>query len=331
MHSPSLSGSLFESPTILSPGSLETAPPAEVFSSTLLHPLPRTSHPARLALIYSLLFFLPILGALAINSFTSPTGVLAKAMNRSAAVSPLANTTLQQDYQSAVQASASTPANAATDFAYELSLSTGFLKKAITLSNTSTADSQEQTVEQKQQIIEYLNQALESATRAIALLPTDARGYSARGRVYQTISAIKPEMQTLADQDFTKASQLGATAPTQEPTSQEPTELLPTQQATNTLADKAIVAGPEEAQTSTMSTETTDNAKKGTATLEAGQTNIFVPYPSVSDTTQLYVTAKENIDNTTLYVKNKEAGVGFTIAATAAPSTPLTIDWWEIQ
>ena len=51
----------------------------------------------------------------------------------------------------------------------------------------------------------------------------------------------------------------------------------------------------------------------------------------MKDTTQLYVTADKNPENVTIYVKNKEAGVGFTIASTAAPTAPVEITWWEIQ
>ncbi|MEK7457984.1 MAG: hypothetical protein AAB612_00640, partial [Patescibacteria group bacterium] len=224
----------------------------------------------------------------------------------------------------------STPVSQPQNFEYEVSLANGFLKKAVTLSNATET----QTVEEKDMIVQLLNQALEAANRAIGMNPNDSSGYTSRGRIYQTTSVIKPEMKLLADQDFAKASTLGALNPTQATSTKNPMDLLPTEQAAGNFT--AMIAGPEDKTKTTIQGETEKNATRGTvildpSKLDTSKNEVFVSYPQVKDTTQLYVTAEKNPENLTLYVKNKEAGNGFTIASTATPNSPLDITWWEIE
>lgn len=308
------SSSLFENPTIMTPSVEPT-----------LTRLPSQFHfPFKHMFLYTALFILPIAGALGVNTIGA---ISTLASSTSRLNSPIADTSTQQE-NAIVQASANNQQGGqqgSQHIEYELSLAHGFLQKAIDLSNQPG----DQTVAQKDNILSLLNQSLEAAQRAVALAPNDARGYSSRGRIYLTSSAVNPEMKTLADQDFAKAQSLGAQQPTQAPNTQNPIELLPTQQAQT--QNGATVAGPNDQEKESVNGTVSQNATRGTVTLVAGTSEIFVPYTPVKDNTQLYVTSENNRDNTTIYVKNKEAGVGFTIATTTAPTTALDIQWWEIQ
>ena len=280
----------------------------------------------RLFAVYSLLFLTPILGAISINALSAKN-------TSSSMVSPAAETeAMAQRYEEVIPVSAqalkeSSLSPQSNDYEYELSLANGFLRKAVDLSNTSEV----QTSEEKQKIVDYLTQALEAANRAIALHPEDSRGYTARGRVYQASSVVKPEMKELADADFAKAQELGSTTPTSADTATNPVEFLPTEQAVNTLADTAVIAAPSNAEQTELSTETSGNIKEGKIMLTPGQTEIAVPYSEITAQTRIFVEAEQNPENIVLYVKNKEEGKGFVIAATSAPTSSLDITWKEIQ
>lgn len=280
---------------------------------------------AKLSAIYAALFMAPIAGAFGLTKTSSLQAA-------SKLTSPIADTNqIQATLTSAQTYAESSPPAAGqlgtnNSFEYEISLANGFLKKAVELSNTAG----EQTMDQKDMIIQLLSQAIEAANRSIKLNPNSPDGYTSRGRIYQVTSAVKPEMRALANQDFEKAKQLGSPSPTTAPSTKNPLELLPTEQAQK--QSTAMIAGSEDGKTKeTIQGAAEQNAKRGTVTLEAGKSEVVVPYTSVKDTTQLYVTANNNPENVTIYVKNKEAGVGFTIAAPSAPSAPLEITWWEIQ
>lgn len=286
------------------------------------NPLHITQFPKRSSRLWGvviasiIVFVFPIVGALALN--------YGSMKQSEELLSPLSPSETQ--YLPAIQASTDQLQADETQFEYELSLAERFLTKAVQLSNQS----KQQTVEEQNQIIFLLNQALESANKAVTIKNTDPRGYSSRGRIYQAISVVKPEVKPLADKDFADAERLGSNAPTSAPTTEDPLNLLPTKQAENAGA-KAVIAGPETVDSSTVSGQEGQNTSKGTATLNAGEREVFVPYPSVHDTTQLYVVAQDNPENITFYVKNKEAGKGFTVGATASPSAPLRVTWWEVK
>lgn len=279
-------------------------------------------HIVKLSAIYAALFLTPIAGAVGLTKASSMQAA-------SKLTSPIASAQVQATLTSAqnlADAQNTQEQGVSNTFEYEISLANGFLKKAVDLSNTSG----EQTVEQKDMIIQLLGQAMDAANRAIKMNPNSPEGYTSRGRIYQTTSAVRPEMKALADQDFEKARQLGSPSPTQAPTMKNPLELLPTEQAQS--SQTAMIAGPEDGkQKETVKGSAEQNATRGSVTLAAGTSEVYVPYAQVKDTTQLYVTANTNPENVTIYVKNKEAGAGFTIAATSAPSAPLEITWWEIQ
>lgn len=284
----------------------------------------------KLGTVYSMLFATPVAGAYGLTQvgtlkfdqgMTSPLASADTSNRISQAQAPFSTETPVQTAQTE-----STATSAPQNYEYEVSLANGFLKKAIEFSNSTTA----QTVEDKDMIVLLLNQALESANRAISINPNDPAGYMSRGRIYQVTSVVKPEMKQLADQDFAKASSLGAPNPTQAPATKNPMDLLPTEQAAS--KSTAMIAGPEDGKTKeTVQGEAEKNAKRGSVTLEAGKSEVFVPYTQVKDTTQLYVTAEKNPENLPIYVKNKQAGIGFTVATTSAPNSPLDITWWEIE
>jgi len=276
--------------------------------------------------LYATLFFLPIAVAGGINIASSAPGLggapLLSAQD-DAALPPGENirpsTTQVSDAQPAKLASANT--DKGVD--YELSLSSGFLRKAIQLSNSTT----NQTAEDKNRIIGLLNQALEAANRAIESAPNDARAYTTRGRVYQATSVVKPEMKAMADADFAKAKQLGASTPTAPSAPANPMELLPTEQAN--AQQTAMIAGPNGAVRQSVAGTASDNANKGTVTLQSGEKELFISFPGLKADTKVYV-QPEGDSASVFYVKNKEAGKGFTVAATEAVTAPTNITWWEI-
>ncbi len=319
-----MSAVLFEDPHI----ALSSPSPQEVFrdslTTTVTPTLPSTKLPGKhgniktLIVIYAALFLTPITGAYALTF----TGLAPKAQGV-ALVSPVSSNEGSPN-------SSTTPINqvaqAPRDYEYELSLAQNFLQKAVTLSNAEG----EQTSQQKTQIVAYLNQALEAANRATTITPTDPRGYSTRSKVYQALAVIKPEMKAFADQDLAQAQSLEtsqnlAVAP-------QTTQVPATEQTSqHYTVNGGIIAAPSQDQQQPISTTTESNANRGTTTLQANTKEVFVSYPTIKDSTQLYVTADKNPGNLTLYVKNKEAGSGFTIASTAAPTSPLEITWWEIE
>lgn len=263
----------------------------------------------KLSAIYLALFLTPITGAYAATM---------------AGVGPKSSVALVSPVSSLPQQEMNNPQK--EDASYELSLSNSFLQKAVALSNST----ENQTDQQKYQIIAYLDQALSAANRAVALAPQDFHTYSTRGRVYQAIAVIKPEMKGLADKDLAQAKSLSNTSSIAQTTSTAISDSSPNTTPSN-IPSSGIIAAPNPDQQQTTSATAQSNAKRGTAILPTQTTEVFVSYPQVKDTTQLYVTADKNPDNVTLYIKNKEAGVGFTIATTSTPSSPLDITWWEIE
>lgn len=278
------------------------------------------------AAMYVALFFLPIAVAGGVNIASSTPGLGGAPLLSSqddAALPPGENIRPSATQVSDAQPAKLAAANNDKGVEYELSLSSGFLRKAVQLSNSTT----NQTAEEKNRIIGLLNQALEAANRAIQSAPNDARAYTTRGRVYQATSVVKPEMKAMADADFAKARELGASAPTAPAAPANPMELLPTEQAN--AQQTAMIAGPNGAVRQTVAGTTSDNANKGTVTLQSGEKEIVVAFPGLKADTKVYVQAEGN-STATFYVKNKEAGKGFTIAATEAVNTSTNITWWEI-
>lgn len=279
-------------------------------------PVPHKGHIMGMGIALAIIFIFPIVGAFALNySSTRQANGL---------ISPI-DETRQQEYIPALQASVDTQ-NQDAGIEYELSLAERFLAKAIKISNTSS----QQTAQEREQIVFLLNQALESANKAIQLNAQDARAYTSRGRIYQAISLIKPEMKTLADADFAQATKLGSQTPTEAFETQDPVNLLPTKQAVNPVG-QAIIAAPQASSAAEVSGSQEQNTQKHTVTFDPGTEEVFVPYSSITSTTQIYVHAQDNTENITLYIKNKEEGKGFTIAATQSPTLPLQIVWWEVR
>jgi hypothetical protein len=320
-----------------------TTPVQGAFSSTSSHQLPTSpavidaqtvttvtsksfSSNKRLAIIYAALFFTPIFAATTLNAVSAKTSLSSAPISpiETPATGALASTSYGKS-NSVTADLANANSTSTLNIEYELSLAQGFLKKAVALSNSATT----QTVQDKQQIIEYLNEALDASNRAVSLAPEDARAYSTRGRIYQATAAIKPEMKSLADKDFAKAKDLGSSNPTASATTKNPVELLPTEQAQNTSAAQAMIAAPEEEKQQTTATTATSNTLKGTVELTAGKTEVFVSNTTITDTTQIVVTAKTS--DTNVFVKQKQTGKGFTIGTTSAPPSNVEVSWKIVQ
>lgn len=214
-------------------------------------------------------------------------------------------------------------------YRYHLTVSKGFLDKAIQLSK-QTADNQ--TAADKAKITEYIDKALESTNKAIELDATEGSGFLMRARIYQTASVLKPELEEYAQQDREIAEALGIDG-TDLTGDTNPLDLLPTQQAN--LADAGpIVADAEEGSDSTVDSTQTNNVEQGQVTMEAGTDEVKVSFPELKSEYALRVDLADtasNPDNITFRVSSRQDGEGFTIKASSPVSDNVTLDWRAIE
>jgi len=98
-------------------------------------------------------------------------------------------------------------------------------------------------------------------------------------------------------------------------------------------ADPSIqrVAAAASSSASSVSGAVTSNASGNTITMKAGYSTLFVAAPTLKEGSQVYITIANNRDNAVIYVKQKDAGKGFTLASTAPLSQDSTITWYEIE
>jgi hypothetical protein len=102
--------------------------------------------------------------------------------------------------------------------------------------------------------------------------------------------------------------------------------------ALSTKEPQRIAApAPTPTNQSGVSTKSKTNSKQGSAILAAGNNSVWVDYPLLKENTQLYLTPEGNTNNATIYVSSKEAGRGFTIAATSKLTEDVTVTWYEIN
>lgn len=82
---------------------------------------------------------------------------------------------------------------------------------------------------------------------------------------------------------------------------------------------------------SSISAQTQSNAVSNSVTMKAGTTSLLVPYTALLPDTQIYLTIPENRNNATLYVSQKEAGKGFTLASVGQLVQDTKVVWYEIK
>lgn len=203
-------------------------------------------------------------------------------------------------------------------YAYQLSLSQGFLTKAIT---HSQATSQAQGEADRQAILAYLQQALEAANKAIEMDPTQGLGFLMRARVYKTAGIIKPELIALAEQDLTIARALGVNG--QALTDPNPLQHLPT-----------VVAEPEEGSSAIVSGNENANVYSSRVVLPQGNRTIDVSYPGLSPNMSLRVDVVDSSQNTNhaiFTIVSRREGEGFTIQSTLPVSQDVLLEWRAIS
>jgi hypothetical protein len=92
-----------------------------------------------------------------------------------------------------------------------------------------------------------------------------------------------------------------------------------------------VAAPANAASPATLGVSVVTNASQDSVVFPQGDNEVFVAYPSLRSTTRLYLVIANNPDNAVIYVKSKEAGVGFTLATTTALTQNVTVEWYEID
>lgn len=95
-----------------------------------------------------------------------------------------------------------------------------------------------------------------------------------------------------------------------------------------------VIASGNENTTATISAGTATNTTIGTATIATGSAEIAIASNKVTASTLIYLTPITNTSNQVLYVKSKQAGVGFTVAVPANPSQvkeQISFNYWLVE
>lgn len=219
------------------------------------------------------------------------------------------------------QASALTPSPSPNNnFASSLNLAQNYLDKAFT-----QAKNPEQTPVDKKQIIDNLNLSLNYVTAAINQNNSDPRGYLMRAQILTAISKVKPEALKEAQADLEIASKLSNGATVQLPTTVNPINLIPDERAQ--LAENVIVAGPNDATQTSVTTDQSSNSFKKTINLSAGLSELSVTDERVKENSFIYLIPN---GKSQLAVKSKATGT-FVIENLTPQTTDLSLDYWIIN
>jgi hypothetical protein len=217
--------------------------------------------------------------------------------------------------------------DAAKSFNYYLTLSKGFLNKAVELSR-STSGSGTQSEEDKSEILANLEKALDNVNTAIDLDSRQGSAFLLRARIYKTASVIRPELSEKAEQDLQIARALGVNDEALN-SNDNPLDYVPTQQADSGTG--AIVADAEEGSDANVQTETTSNALSGKATLQPGSDMVYVPFPGLTSDMQLSVTASaessQEARGLSFSIQSRKDGKGFTIQSSQQVEHNISLDW----
>ncbi len=213
-------------------------------------------------------------------------------------------------------------------YRYHLTLAQGFMQKAVQVSQ-STARTQ--TPADQEAIMQYLDQALASVNQAIDLDPANGLGFLLRARIYKTASAIDPTLTAKADQDIVIAQALGVQ--NSDILTQEVIDQLPTQQA-QLLAGGPVIADAEEGTNTSVQTTASDNAQQGEVVLAAGEIEVFVELPALTDSMTISVKISPNSSfrpNTPLRVASRKSGEGFSIQSFNPLEENVTLFWRIVE
>lgn len=95
-----------------------------------------------------------------------------------------------------------------------------------------------------------------------------------------------------------------------------------------------VIAAGNDSLSATMSAQTNSNTTIGTSTIATGSSEISIVNTKVTASTLIYLTPITNTSNQVLYVKSKQAGVGFTVAVPANPSQvkeQISFNYWLVE
>lgn len=197
-----------------------------------------------------------------------------------------------------------------------------YLEKAIELSQK-----QPQTPADREAILTHLDQALNLANQAVVAAPSNPQSYLIRARILASSTSIRPDAQSLAQQDLQIAQNLSRGQTVNLPTQVDLLQTSPTRQAA--LADNVIIASPEDGNTATASGESQSNLSKQTFIFPAGQTTFKLTDTHITPDSYIYL-IPQGTNSSTFFVQTKDNG-----AATIATSDPLetstTVEYWISQ
>jgi hypothetical protein len=80
-----------------------------------------------------------------------------------------------------------------------------------------------------------------------------------------------------------------------------------------------------------VGTPSASQATAGTGTLSRGQVEVLIPTSAVTANSLIYVTPLSATGNQVLFVKQKSAGAGFSVAIDRQVSTDIQFNWWIIN
>ena len=92
-----------------------------------------------------------------------------------------------------------------------------------------------------------------------------------------------------------------------------------------------IIASDNPIQTATVSAQTSSNATIGTATIASDSAEVVIANQKVTGQTLIYLTPISDTGNQVLYVKSKQAGVGFTVAVPAPLTNEVSFNYWLVE
>lgn len=239
----------------------------------------------------------------------------------SAFISPLAET---------VKPTPLPPNKAIYSLDYYLSLANLFLQKATRLAN----DNPSQTDQDKQNIITHINEALKAANEAVTYYPNEPQAYLTRSQIYAKIKHLDAKAAEKEQSDLEIAKRLinkTDLTNTNYNKSDQPLDFVPNQKAS--IASNIIIAEPLERKSEIQNpkSEIETNALSGESVIFAGETEVLIPCPQLTEKDMVYVLAKNNPDKELIYVKSRQNGEWFKMGLDKPAINDLGFKWWVIN
>lgn len=212
--------------------------------------------------------------------------------------------------------------------AYYIATSDDYLSRARVLANSLGNN---QTQDDKNKIVSLLNESLKSANNAVSNYPSSPLGFQQRAKVYQLVAHLDPTAGPKAERDLTIATQLaGGELRAQDITPEDLIRSQPLQEAS--LLDNIAIALPEEDKVADQEAEEISNTKRGTTTILAGDQDVIVNSPYVTNNNLIYFTPVGSTLNEVISLRSKsQTNQEFTLHLSAPLPHDLSITWWIIE